>query len=150
MDIPIDGKRAEMVEKLKQNGFIEKTQENETAVELKGTYFNQKAWLRLYNSKKTKTLYLVDIFLQKNTFKNVYQQYIHYREILTGIYGKPSEIVDDDPKEIFDSAYELGLYTFSTSYEVSEGLIMLEISNKNRIEISFQDKINAQIMRNEK
>ena len=44
MGIPITGTREAMMEKLKAEGFTEKTQENEVGVELKGKYLGKDVW----------------------------------------------------------------------------------------------------------
>ena len=80
MGIPITGKREAMVTKLKQKGFTEKTQENEVGVELKGKYLGSKVWLRIYNSNKSKTVYLIDIFFPKGQFADLHDQYQEYRQ----------------------------------------------------------------------
>ena len=61
MGIPITGTREAMMAKLKAKGFTEKTQENEVGVELKGKYLGKDVWLRIYNSNKSKTVYLIDL-----------------------------------------------------------------------------------------
>lgn len=65
MGIPITGTREAMMAKLKAKGFTEKTQENEVGVELKEKYLGKDVWLRIYNSNKSKTVYLIDIFFKK-------------------------------------------------------------------------------------
>lgn len=62
MGIPITGTREAVMAKLKAKGFTEKTQENEVGVELKEKYLGKDVWLRIYNSNKSKTVYLIDIF----------------------------------------------------------------------------------------
>lgn len=148
MGIPITGKREAMMAKLERYGFTEKTQENEIAVELKGEYLGSKAWLRIYNSDKSKTVYLIDIFFPKGKFMDLYDQYVKYRQIFNSIYGYPTEILDDS----FEETLKYGQYPMCTTcYESSKGLITLEISEeKHCVEISFQDAFNAKIMRNEK
>ena len=79
---------------------------------------------------------------------DLYEQYLDFREKFNGIYGKPTEILD----ESFEETLEFGeLPMCATYYESSKGLISLEISeDKHCVEISFQDKRNAEIMRKEK
>ena len=79
---------------------------------------------------------------------DLYEQYLDIREKFNGIYGKPTEILD----ESFEETLEFGkLPMCATYYESSKGLISLEISeDKHCVEISFQDKCNAEIMRKEK
>ena len=148
MGIPITGTRQAMVTKLKAKGFSEKTQENEVGVELKGKYLGKDVWLRIYNSNISKTVYLIDIFFKKGHFMDLYEQYLCLREKFNGIYGTPTEILD----ESFEETLEFGkLPMCATYYESSKGLISLEISeDKHCVEISFQDKRNAEIMRKEK
>ena len=148
MGIPITGTRKAMVTKLKAKGFSEKTQENEVGVELKGKYLGKDVWLRIYNSNISKTIYLIDIFFKKGHFMDLYEQYLGLREKFNGIYGKPTEILD----ESFDETLEFDqLPMCATYYESPKGLISLEISeDKHCVEISFQDKRNAEIMRKEK
>ena len=76
MGIPVDGSPTEMIKKLKAKGFTEKTQENEVGVELKGKYLGKDVWLRIYNSNKSKTVYLIDIFFKKGQFMDLYEQYL--------------------------------------------------------------------------
>lgn len=148
MGIPITGKREAMVTKLKQKGFTEKTQGNEVGVELKGKYLESKVWLRIYNSNSSKTVYLIDIFFSKGQFADLYDRYIEYRQKFNAIYGRPSEVLD----EPFEETWKYGKYPMcATYYKSSKGLISLEISEeKHCVEISFQDKLNAEIMRKEK
>ena len=148
MGIPITGTRSTMISKLKVKGFTEKTQENEVGVELKGIYLGSKVWLRIYNSNISKTVYLIDIFFPKGYFKDLYEQYQSYRHELSTIYGKPTSILDEPLEE----AIEYGEYpTCATYYETSKGLVSLEISKDQYcVEISFQDKNNAEIMKKEK
>lgn len=148
MGIPITGKREAMVTKLKQKGFTEKTQENEVGVELKGKYLGSNVWLRIYNSNKSKTVYLIDIFFPKGQFADLYDQYLEYRQKFNSIYGKPTEILDEPLEETL----KYGIYPMgATYYKSSKGLISLEISEERHcVEISFQDKLNAEIMRKEK
>lgn len=147
MGIPITGKREAMLSKLRAKGFTEKTQENEVAVELKGRYLNRPVYLRVYNSNVSQTVYLIDVFFPTGKFWDIYDQYIYYRKRFTRIYGKPTDIIDDDLEEMEDADFEDPI--FGTYYESSKGLVSIDIA-KNRIEISFQDKRNAQIMRREK
>ena len=63
MGIPITGTREAMMAKLKAKGFTEKTQENEVGVELKGKYLGKDVWLRIYNSNKSKTVYLIMAYM---------------------------------------------------------------------------------------
>lgn len=148
MGIPITGTRSTMIAKLKAKGFTEKTQENKVGVELKGVYLGSNVWLRIYNSNISKTINLIDIFFPKGYFKDLYEQYQSYRYELNTIYGKPTRILDEPIEE----AIEYGEYpTCATYYETSKGLVSLEISKeKYCVEISFQDKYNAEIMRKEK
>ena len=148
MGIPITGTRKAMVTKLKGKGFTEKIQENDVGVELKGKYLGKDVRLCVYNSNITKTVYLIDIFFKKGYFMDLYEQYLDFREKFNGIYGKPTEILD----ESFEETLEFGkLPMCATYYESSKGLISLEISeDKHCVEISFQDKRNAEIMRKEK
>ena len=148
MGIPITGTRKAMVTKLKAKGFSEQTQENEVGVELKGKYLGKDVWLRIYNSNISKTVYLIDIFFKKGHFMDLYEQYLCLREKFNGIYGTPTEILD----ESFEETLEFGqLPMCATYYKSSKGLISLEISeDKHCVEISFQDKHNAEIMRKEK
>ena len=148
MGIPITGKREAMITKLKKKGFTEKTQENEVGVELKGEYLGSKVWLRIYNSNVSKTVYLIDIFFPKGYFADLYEQYNNYRKKFNVIYGKPTEILDEPLEETL----KYGTFPMcATYYESSKGLISLEISEeKHCVEISFQDKLNAKIMRKEK
>lgn len=148
MGIPITGTRESMMTKLKVKGFSEKTQENEVGVELKGEYLGRKAWLRIYNSNISKTVYLIDIFFAKGHFIDLYKQYIDCREKLNAQFGKPTEILDESLEETleFDQFPMCATY-----YKNSKGLISLEISEeKHCVEISFQDKRNAEIMKKEK
>lgn len=148
MGIPITGTRKAMTAKLKVKGFTEKTQENEVAVELKGKYLGKDVWLRIYNSKISKTVYLIDIFFKKGRFMDLYEQYLDFREKFNGIYGTPTEILD----ESFEETLEFGqLPMCATYYKCPKGLVSLEISeDKHCVEISFQDRCNAEIMRKEK
>lgn len=132
----------------KAKGFTEKIQENDVGVELKGKYLGKDVRLCVYNSNITKTVYLIDIFFKKGYFMDLYEQYLDFREKFNGIYGKPTEILD----ESFEETLEFGkLPMCATYYESSKGLISLEISeDKHCVEISFQDKRNAEIMRKEK
>lgn len=151
MGIPIDGKRDAMIVKMKEVGFTIQTQQNEVGTELFGNYMNSEGWLRIWNSNISKTVYLLEFIFPKGDFNTVYEHYIGLKNVLLGIYGKPTEVLEDKPEEIFDTAWDLGVFTFATYYETEEGLITLEISEKqHRVEISFQDNINAEIMRKEK
>ena len=151
MGIPVDGKRDAMIEKLKEIGFTKQTQQNDVATELFGDYMNRKGWLRIWNSNVTKTVYLIEVVFPKGNFESVYNEYCEMKNILFSLYGKPTEVLEAEKEEIFDTAWELGVFTFLTYYETKQGLITLEISEKeHRVELSFQDKINAEIMRKEK
>lgn len=79
---------------------------------------------------------------------DLYEQCLSLREKFNGIYGTPTEILD----ESFEETLEFGqLPMCATYYKSSKGLISLEISeDKHCVEISFQDKHNAEIMRKEK
>lgn len=119
MGIPITGTREAMMAKLKAKGFTEKTQENEVGVELKGKYLGKDVWLRIYNSNKSKTVYLIDIFFKKGQFMDLYEQYLDCREKFNGIYGKPTEILD----EPFEETLKYGkLPMCATYYKSSKGL----------------------------
>ena len=136
---------------MKEVGFTIQTQQNEVGTELFGNYMNSEGWLRIWNSNISKTVYLLEFIFPKGDFNTVYEHYIGLKNVLLGIYGKPTEVLEDKPEEIFDTAWDLGVFTFATYYETEEGLITLEISEKqHRVEISFQDNINAEIMRKEK
>ena len=56
------------------------------------------------NSNITKTVYLIDIFFKKAYFMDLYEQYLDFREKFNGIYGKPTEILD----ESFEETLEFG------------------------------------------
>lgn len=151
MGIPVDGKRDAMIEKVKDIGFTKQTQQNEVATELFGEYMNRKGWLRIWNSERTKMVYLIEIIFPKGNFESVYKEYIEIKNILFSLYGKPTEELEDKKEDIFDTAWDLGVFTFSTYYETKQGLITLEISEKDhRVALSFQDNANAEIMRKEK
>ena len=78
----------------------------------------------------------------------MYEQYVGYRKKFNAIYGKPTEILD----EPFNETLKYGKNPMcATYYETPKGLVSLEISEeKHCVEISFQDKRNAQIMKKEK
>lgn len=79
---------------------------------------------------------------------DLYEQYLDCREEFNGIYGKPTEILDEPFEEILKYGK---LPMCATYYKSSKGLASLEISDdKHRVEISFQDKHNAEVMRKEK
>lgn len=155
-NIPLNGKIDDFVKKLQTQGYsIEKRED--AGIIMNGQFTGKDAEVMVLNTKKTKTVWKVVIFLPKKTsWYSIKSEYNYYTEMFTKKYGTPSHSFSffSDPYYEGDG-YEMSALrndkcTFLSSYHTQEGIITVEISKYQQIKIAYEDNINTKLMDKEK
>lgn len=154
--IPINGKIDDFVKKLQSQGFSIVNREN-SGVIMSGQFTGKEAEVMVLNTKTSKTVWKVVVYLPKQTsWYSIKSEYKYYTEMFTKKYGNPLHTFSffSDPYYEGDG-YEMQAVrnekcTYYSGYHIQEGNISVEISKYQQIKIAYEDSINTTIMDKEK
>ena len=154
--VPLNGKIDDFVKKLQSQGFSIVKKED-LGVIMSGQFTGKEAEVMILNTRTTKTVWKVVVYLPKQTsWYSIKSEYEYYTEIFTKKYGKPSDSFSffSDPYYEGDG-YEMQAVrnekcTFFSGYHIQEGIICVDISKYQQIRIAYEDATNTTLMDREK
>jgi len=153
--VPITGSLNEFCNALFKNGFEQNTQvsipskDKTTTAYLKGQFASDSCDLMVFATKRSRTVWKASMSLPiKDDWQTLYYKYFLLKSELKKKFGagesneffiKP--YTDGDLNEMF--ALKHKKCTYITSWKVSSGTVLLEISREGRITVSFEDALNT-------
>ncbi len=160
-DVPINGKMAEYISKMKENGFTHLATNLRIAT-LRGDFAGyENCMLEVSTLWQKDLVHKIDIiFPYKETWSALYGNYSNLKVILTEKYGKPTEFVekfqgshatDDDRAKM--SLVKIGNCKYYAIWRSEIGDIKLSIEHRNHqnyqcfVQLAYMDKINSEIIR---
>lgn len=157
--IPIDGNIHNFVGKMKQLGYEEISRENfngEECVYMLGKFTGKDAALYIWYTAKTKTVYLVDVYLEHaENWQYLKKAYFAYKQYLQSKYGKgesyeyfEAPYKEGDGKELKALREEKCIYT--TLFYFSNGAASVDIFPNFEIRLQFADAVNHALYETEK
>lgn len=154
--VPLNGKITEFVQKIEKQGF-HTSERLETAVIMEGKFTGKDATILVAASKKSKTVWKVKVFLPKRTsWSSIKSDYMYYKEVFTKKYGNPTDNYEFFSKPYYEGdGYEMSALRnekchYISAYSTNHGVIYIEMTSSEEIAISYEDKINTEIMNREK
>lgn len=155
--VPIDGKLAAYVEKMKKTGFTHKGTKDGLAM-LEGEYASYKNCIVGVSTLKQKDLVskIVVLFPNRETWSSLSSNYFTLKELLTEKYGTPSEIVERFSSDVDDDGSKmtlakLGSCNYQTTYLTDKGTIQLNIEHDSEmhcfVKLAYFDKINGEAVK---
>jgi len=156
--VPIDGKLAEYVTKMKNAGFTHKGSKDGVAV-LEGEFASYKNCIVGVSTMKQKDLVskIGVMFPDRDTWSSLSSNYFNLKALLTEKYGSPSESTeefqsytpDDDGSKM--AQVQLGACKYYTNYETGKGTIQLSIEHDGLthcfVKLAYFDKINSEVVK---
>ena len=157
--VPIDGNIHNFVGKMKQLGYEEISRENVTGDEfvyMLGKFTGKDAALYIWYTPKTKTVYLVDVYLEHvENWPHLKKAYFTYKKYLQDKYGKgksyeyfEAPYKEGDGKELKALQEQKCLYT--TFFYSDNGVACVEIFPYLEIRLQFADAVNSALHDTEK
>ena len=154
--IPLNGEIDGFVKKLQTQGFTI-VKKDDIGIIMSGQFTGKDAEVMVLNTKKTKTVWKVVIYLPKQTsWYSIKSEYNYYTEMFTKKYGKPSHTFSFFSKPYYEGdGYEMSALrndkcTYYSSYHTQEGVISVEISKYQQVKIAYEDSVNTELMDKEK
>ena len=156
--VPIDGKLADYVAKMKKNGFIHKLTKDGVAI-LEGEFASYKGCTVGVSTLKQKDLVsrIAVLFPDRDTWSALSSNYFNLKELLTEKYGNPAESVEEFQSYTPDSDgakisfARLGSCKYVTTFETEKGTIQLSIehdgSTRCFVKLAYFDKINSDVVK---
>lgn len=157
--VPIDGTLSEYVSKMKQNGFLLLSTEDEIAI-LSGDFAGYKGCKVGVSTLKQKDLVykIVVLFPNKETWSTLSGNYFDLKQMLTEKYDKPSDVVekfDSYSQQMDDNSkmHEVGMdrCKYYSVFQTNNGTIELAIDHViaggKYVTLVYSDKINSEIMK---
>lgn len=157
MGIPLDGKVAPFIEKLKAKGLTYVGNVDNGVDALEGSFLGHSdCRILVHSMPKTGLVYAVSVLMKKqNSWEAVEAQYKSVKHALREQYGEPSSsaerFTDGDvgsDVEKMEAAAKGKSYYF-TSYKLAQGVITLRVHAKEQSAfcvLIYADTINAEIM----
>ena len=153
--IPIDGKIDSFVNKLERLGYTVSKQAGSNVI-MKGTFAGKDATLFILGTPKTNTVWKVAVnFSEASSWSSIKSDYKYYKEMFTKKYGTPKDVYEFFAKPYYEGdGYELQALRvekcfYFTSYEVTGGTIVVQMSRFEYIQIIYEDSQNYTIKSNE-
>lgn len=154
MGVPVGGNVAAFKDSLKAKGFIYKKC-FKTLYSFEGIFANEVVAVEVLASPKTKQVCKIIVYFpQKDTWKGLKSDYFRKKNLY-----KEKYLLDKD-FEFFSSPYDegdgyemravsLGKCNFASFYYATGGHIMIQIDEKQRIKITYEDRENIKISQSE-
>lgn len=160
MGIPLDGKVAPFIEKLKAKGLTHLGNIGEGVDALEGTHLGDtNSRILVHYTPKTKQVYAVTALMHKHSrWADVEAQYKALKDSLRKEYGEPTESVErfNDPSIITDEDKMehvlLGQCYYDTSYSPGSGLVNMRVQGRGKavcVVLIYADATNMQVMEQE-
>lgn len=154
--IPINGKIDDFVKKLQAQGFTIVKKED-LGVMMNGQFTGKEAEVMILNTKRTKTVWKVVVYLPKQTsWYSIKSEYKYYTEMFTKKYGTPLHTFSFFSEPYYEGdGYEMQAIrnekcTYFSGYHTQEGIISVDISKYQQIKIAYEDSANTTLMDREK
>jgi len=147
-NIPLNGNIDIFASELIKEGF-EIKEKNENAILMSGTYVNRLCDIIVFATKKTKSVWRVNIYLPKDTIWNsIKNDYFELKKQFITKYGKGKSY------EFFSKPYKEGdgyemlavlleNCHYATYWKTQRGMISLNISTFKKISIKYEDNTNS-------
>ncbi len=157
-NVEINGTTAEVAEQLEQQGFTFVNQDKGLAM-LSGEFASfKKCMIGITSIAKRDLVYEVQVlFPERKTWKDLHENYILLKEMLTSKYGKPSTVVEMFGEDINTDADKFQSVKGDTSdhhaiFKADGGTIRLEIDHDDSIcyvRLIYSDEQNTNEMKKE-
>lgn len=157
--VPIDGTLNEYVTKMKQNGFLLLSTEDEIAI-LSGDFAGYKDCKVGVTTLKQKDLVykIVVLFPNQETWSTLSGNYFNLKQMLTDKYGTPSDVLEkfdtfSHQMDDYSKMHEVGMDNckYYSVFQTTKGTIELAIDHDSVISkyvtLVYSDKINSEIMK---
>lgn len=154
--IPLNGSSMSFVSKLKAKGYEQIWHKGFDYV-MKGQFTGKEADIYILGTRKSGTAWKVAVYFPKEeSWTNLKSSYNKYVNLFTQKYGTPSDHFEFFSTPYYDGdGYELQALkndkcTYSSYFTIEKGILHIKIDSSNCIYISYEDKINAELQREEK
>lgn len=154
--IPINGKLDEFVKKLEAQGY-KMTESLDNIIMMEGQFTGKDATILIISTKKSKTVWKVVVkFSEQSSWSSLKSDYFYYKEMFVKKYGSPTKKYEFFSNPYYEGdGYELSALRsekchYISAFETKSGVVYLEISKYKKIEISYEDESNSNIMNREK
>lgn len=148
MNISMGETSKTFIEKLKQKGFRHINGAGE--ITLSGKLFYTKALVDVVESPTSNVISkVIVVFNTERTFDSAYQEYSDFRKALTEKYGKPDDPSKKNIYQPLNKSYREEVEvlkknekTYMSTWLMSEGEIILKISSKFVVSMTYYDRVN--------
>lgn len=154
--ISVNGHIDKFVNELKKQGFTEDYRSNGDVV-MKGEFTGKDALVFILSTKKTKTVWKVSVYVDEDaSWERLKSDYYEYVKLYTTKYGAPSDHFEFFMKPYYEGdGYELQALEkekcfYSSYFHIEKGTISVNITRTGNVSLTYEDGINAAIMKGEK
>lgn len=145
--LSLSGSLDSFVDKLVSQGYVLKTSQSDGAL-LKGSFASESdCTIVVMTTKRTHSVYGVGVsFEEKTSWSSLKSQYREYKAMLSSKYGDPSKHIERFYSPYYEGdgyelqALRLDKCTYTSLYEVSNGTIMLSMTDDGGLIIYYVDK----------
>lgn len=156
-NIPIDGTIETFIKKMEENGFQQTyLAGDESGAVMEGEFVNMKCEIFILASPKTKYVWKVLVKLPEETsWYSLKSDYFKYKKAYTEKYGKSTDYEFFSKPYYEGDGYELQALrmdkcSYSAFFNTDNGSLSVSIGKEGCIQLSYEDKENANKRSNEK
>jgi hypothetical protein len=152
-NVPVNGNLDEFANELLKLGFTEPKVLEENQIKLKGVFLEKESEIYVYGTKKTQTVYKVEVNLPVEVHDSLEYSFGRMQKLYSLKYGKGTNryqqyqnaerFLFNEPKRV----RHINIGDF-TRYRTDSGNIVLEVHD-GYISITYSDKLNDEIRKNE-
>ena len=150
--ISISGSLDNFVDNLVKQGYELKESDSEGALFKGGFASEQDCKIYVGTTPKTHTVYSVGVFFnEKTSWSSLKSQYFEYKSMLSAKYGEPAKRIERFYSPYYEGdnfemqALRMDKCTYGSLFIVSNGTIMLSISNDGSLLIYYEDKTGSDL-----
>lgn len=154
--IPIEGSMVSFCQKLKDKGFTQTDREKNITF-FKGDFTGRDATVAVGATYNGQDVFSVCVFFDEtDSWNSLVDTYVHYKDLYTEKYGKPTLCVENNPCSIDSNtikmnALDQGRVTYASVFEARGGEILISIEKgslfKGFVVIKYEDSLNVKAKR---
>lgn len=145
--LPLSGSLDDYVSNLVSQGYVLKQSQSSGAL-LKGSFASESdCTIVVLTTKRTHQVYCVAVsFEKKTTWSSLKSQYRDYQSMLSAKYGEPSKKIERFYNPYYEGdgyelqALRLDKCSYTSFFDVSNGSVMLSMSNDGSLVLYYSDK----------
>jgi len=154
-DLEINGDLTSFISELEKMDYSLSKTHDHVAI-LTGNFIGKNCTLFVVSSPNTETVWKVGVSLPKDeNWSSLKSDYLSLQKQFTKKYGKPEKEYSFFLKPYYEGdGYEIQALRkekcyFATIYKIETGYVILQISEFSNISISYEDKLNTEINKQE-